>query len=161
MQSEFGSGGTWHRDGFFPEIKSILYLTDVDLDNGPFEYIAQSHVWSPRYAEDNKIYRFGFRQHRLATGGEAMLRREPHRHVRFTARAGTLVIFDTTGIHRGAPLKQGTRYALTNYYVDSSLVNDALYRLYGPIVVSRDSYIDPSGAERRFAGSSFNRTASV
>ncbi|MFM7725065.1 MAG: hypothetical protein ACKO7B_00045, partial [Flavobacteriales bacterium] len=36
-----------------------------------------------------------------------------------TGMKGTLVLFDTNGVHRGSPLKEGgVRYALTNYYVD-------------------------------------------
>jgi hypothetical protein len=36
--------------------------------------------------------------------------------VRFKGRPGDLIIFDGRGIHRGAPLVSGKRYALTNYY---------------------------------------------
>jgi hypothetical protein len=35
----------------------------------------------------------------------------------FFAPAGSLILVDTRGIHRGRPLyKNGERYALTNYY---------------------------------------------
>ena len=32
-----------------------------------------------------------------------------------TAKAGTLLVADTRGIHRGQPIEQGERYALTVY----------------------------------------------
>ena len=40
----------------------------------------------------------------------------PHEASRFLGKAGTLLLVNTTGIHRGRPLKAGSRYALTNYY---------------------------------------------
>ena len=33
-----------------------------------------------------------------------------------TGKAGTLILFDASLIHRGRPLEEGCRYALTNYY---------------------------------------------
>jgi predicted 2-oxoglutarate/Fe(II)-dependent dioxygenase YbiX len=36
-----------------------------------------------------------------------------------TAKAGTLVLFDTNCIHRGKPIQSGFRYAITNYYQDA------------------------------------------
>ena len=32
-----------------------------------------------------------------------------------TGKAGTLILVDTRGIHRGKPIEEGERYALTNY----------------------------------------------
>ena len=37
-----GSGEGWHRDGFFRQFKSMIYLSNVDEDNGPFELILNS-----------------------------------------------------------------------------------------------------------------------
>ena len=34
----------------------------------------------------------------------------------FNYKAGTLILVDTSCLHRGSPLKAGHRYALTNYY---------------------------------------------
>jgi hypothetical protein len=35
-----GSGQGWHRDSVSPyQFKSIIYLTDVSMENGPFEYL--------------------------------------------------------------------------------------------------------------------------
>ena len=31
-------------------------------------------------------------------------------------KAGTLILVDTSMIHRGKPLNHGSRYAITNYY---------------------------------------------
>ena len=37
----------------------------------------------------------------------------------FCKKRGTAIIFDGTGIHRGKPINQGKRYAITNYYRQS------------------------------------------
>ena len=33
-----------------------------------------------------------------------------------TAKAGTLILVDTSYLHRGKPLENNSRYALTNYF---------------------------------------------
>jgi hypothetical protein len=112
-----GSGDGWHRDAHGYQYKSILYLSDVDDDNGPFEYLVGSHRrWraavetafgglppapNTRYAAeliDRVVKRFG-----LETRS-------------FIGEAGTLLLVNTSGIHRGRPLRSGSRYALTNYF---------------------------------------------
>ena len=52
----------------------------------------------------------------------------------FTAKAGTLILFDSSTIHRGAPITAGTRYALTNYYYPPSHITDDTYRAFAPFV---------------------------
>lgn len=40
-----GSGGGWHRDtATMRQFKSILYLSDVEEENGPFEYLPGTHT---------------------------------------------------------------------------------------------------------------------
>ena len=36
--------------------------------------------------------------------------------ITLTGKAGTLILFDGSLIHRGKPILDGKRYALTNYY---------------------------------------------
>ena len=38
-----GSGDGWHRDGHGFQFKTILYLSDVGEENGPFEFLPASH----------------------------------------------------------------------------------------------------------------------
>ena len=45
---EYGSGGPWHRDSFFRQFKSIIYLNDVNEQNGPFQLISKSHKDFPK-----------------------------------------------------------------------------------------------------------------
>ena len=88
----------WHLD--FDDkhlLKAFLYLVDVDADTGPFEYVPGSQPggrhstawpWTPfgtdRVSEDD------------------LARRLPNAEVKtFTAPRGTLILCNTSGLHRG------------------------------------------------------------
>jgi hypothetical protein len=126
-----GSGDGWHRDGHGYQFKSIIYLSDVTDENGPFEFLPGSHKrWralvdtalgelppapGTRYDPalvDRMVSRFGFkRQH-------------------YTGTAGTLL----SGIHRGRPLHSGRRYALTNYYYHPFQVSEGRIEQFAPMM---------------------------
>ncbi len=108
-----GSGHGWHRDSCVPyQFKAILYLSDVTPLNGPFQYIRES-------GNANEIIRFcdshnvDLDENRLDKYSECF---ESQKLVEFLGSAGTLILVNTRGIHRGKPLINGSRYALTNYY---------------------------------------------
>ena len=42
-KNNLGSGGGWHKDAYYPQFKSILYLNDVDNKNGPFQLYDKSN----------------------------------------------------------------------------------------------------------------------
>ncbi len=131
-EQKLGSGGDWHRDVFMPEIKTILYLSDVGEDNGPFQILAGSHVRS-RIIEDMKLADLRFLQNRVDNQANLLIEHDPSRFKSLTGKAGTLLLFDASAIHRGAPLRSGVRYALTNYIGDKSLITPQLYEKYAPI----------------------------
>lgn len=113
-----GSGGGWHRDSVHQrQFKAIIYLSDVSEGEGPYQYVANTH----RPAELVRLVREGlvkFNQNRLTDADvQRILQAHPghYRLYNVTGPAGTLVITDTRGIHRGQPLQFGSRYALTNY----------------------------------------------
>ena len=58
----------------------------------------------------------------------------PDRLKSLTGKAGTLVLVDTSIIHRGIPLKKGVRYALTNYFFERSQINSNLIEHFSPLV---------------------------
>ncbi|NJC26157.1 phytanoyl-CoA dioxygenase family protein [Neolewinella antarctica] len=113
-----GSGGGWHRDAVHEQqFKAIMYLSDVGEKNGGFEYLENTHRKSSVYKTiaENDI---GHSQDRfspeemddiLAKHGHLY----PRRHI--TGPAGTLILADTSGIHRGSPINEGRRYAITQY----------------------------------------------
>ena len=130
-----GSGDGWHRDGHGYQFKSIIYLSDVTGENGPFEFLPGSHKrWralvdtaigelppapGTRYDPelvDRMVNRFGLkRQH-------------------YTGKAGTLLLVNTSGIHRGRPLHAGSRYALTNYYYHPFQVSEGRIEQFAPMM---------------------------
>lgn len=117
VKENLGSGGGWHRDSIYGvQLKSFLYLTDVSEKNGPFEYLSHTHSQSAKLAAIKKC---GVKadQNRLNPEiVENLLKEDDYNLVTFAAKKGTLFIVDTTGIHRGRPIEEDFRYALTNYW---------------------------------------------
>ena len=112
-----GSGDGWHRDtAHSKQIKSILYLSDVNPTSGPFQYIKDSHR-SYNVIRDMHTGQFDLNQSRF-TDDEItkLLEKNKERLETFTAKAGTLILVNTRGLHRGMPIENSSRYALTNYF---------------------------------------------
>lgn len=117
-EGNLGSGQGWHRDSaHYSQTKSIIYLSNVSEENGPFEYILGSHKpWSFMRGWTEKYFRYD--QFRYSEAEiEQYKKRFPQQECkRFPAAEGTLILADTRGLHRGHPIRQGTRYAATNYF---------------------------------------------
>lgn len=102
-----GSGGGWHRDTFLKkQLKFILYLSDVTIENGPFTYINGSHKIQNKIIDLIKSPRINPRRYSSY---------QSNKEIVLTGQAGTLIIADTSGIHRGKPICNGSRHALTLY----------------------------------------------
>jgi len=85
-----------HFDDWRIRFKAWLLLDDIDEGRAPMVYYKGSHVRRPwRVNHDFEYYRDGL------TG---------------TGRAGTLILADTRGVHRGSPVRTGPRYLLANYF---------------------------------------------
>jgi hypothetical protein len=113
-----GSGGGWHRDSpHSSQFKAILYVSNVTDQNGPFQYIKETHkesssiqLWWNHLCNPNQ-YRFTSDEiDNMITSTVQIPKYES-----FIAPAGTLILVDTKGIHRGQPIQFGARYALTQY----------------------------------------------
>jgi hypothetical protein len=131
-----GSGEGWHRDSFVVQFKAIVYLCDVEADTGPFELIADSEKLA-QLASDIVRGRLGLLQNRVADAQvQRLLAAEPERLRTFTAKAGTLLLANTSAIHRGKPIEDGTRYALTNYYVQTRQAGPAMDAHFAPVLRS-------------------------
>ena len=107
----------WHRD---PEdqhvVKVFLYFSDVDEDAGPFEYIPRSaegfeygHLWPWGDGE------------RYPPAGELEAAIPASERVPATGPAGTLVICDTSGFHRGGYARTKPRVLSTHTYVNKKI----------------------------------------
>lgn len=123
-KKNIGSGGGWHKDSFSKQFKSILYLNDVNKTNGAFQIIKNSnndlfmlkliHKLGKKFPvtrfSNNEINKF--------------VKNKNKQVVNLTGKAGTLILVDTSIIHRGSPLLNGKRFAITNYFYPKNKLKD-------------------------------------
>lgn len=130
-----GSGEGWHRDSHRPQFKSILYLTDVTEQDGPFQLVPGSHR-TVALLLDTTSERLPPRTTRLTEAQvESIVRRRyPHGIATITGAAGTLILVNTSAIHRGKPIERGERYALTNYYYAGAPLPERMARHFAPLL---------------------------
>jgi hypothetical protein len=134
------SGGGWHRDSFLSQFKAMLYLTDVNSENGPFQLLPGSHKLRNVM---RAIHKGGLRhwQDRLCdkevekVEGTLGIKRKT-----FTGKAGTLILFNSTCIHRGKPIETGERSALTNYYFPIGRNISDLRKQFKPMLTVEDIF---------------------
>jgi hypothetical protein len=113
-----------HADTWKFRFKAMLYLTDVTPETSPFRFLAGSHVgtnWPVRrFAYDYLGQAFhghpGVERLRLA---EAQRRYEDPRFRKMicTGPAGTVILFDTRGLHSATTLQSGSRMILNRTFV--------------------------------------------
>jgi hypothetical protein len=106
----------WHRD---PEdmrtVKAFIYLADVDENRGPFSYIPGSQPFGalsgavPSSVHDGRI-----------TDEEMAAAIPPEKWLACTGTAGTMVLADTIGYHRGGKPKQGERILISFSYTSGT-----------------------------------------
>lgn len=128
--NNLGSGGGWHRDSAQKkQIKSILYLCDVEQQGGPFQYLEKSHLPHNVFA-DTFIFGCLPNQRRFSDDEiEKIKETKKYKLATLTAKAGTLILADTRGLHRGMPIQKGSRYALTNYFWGGSNIPEHIKKL--------------------------------
>ena len=102
----------YHVDAFQREFKSFLYLDDVDEGNGPFTYVRGSH----------RSHLTRLRKQLAGNGDQAPtsffdadLGSLKENEVLITGAAGTLILADVRGFHRGSPQVDRSRSVLVNY----------------------------------------------
>ena len=129
-QANSSSGEGWHRDAFYSQFKAMVYLTDVEETNGPFEILKGSHRLG-NILKDMKIAKLDFHQYRLEnTHIEALINSRRYTLNPLTGPAGTLIYFDSSAIHRGRPLEQGKRVSLTTYFYEKSRIGPDLFKQF-------------------------------
>lgn len=117
-----GSGGGWHRDSINrKQLKYIVYLNDVTSQNGCFQYLESTHKLSTKYKFNYKLNKNCSNTRFTDDEVDFLLKQFNLNLINFEAKKGTLIVIDTSGIHRGRPMERGVRYALTNYIFDSKL----------------------------------------
>jgi len=105
------SGGGWHKDALKRGFKSMMYLEDVDERNGPFSMLLDYNEsrLQPQHRLDGRQTRFND----STIAREVALGARVHE---LYAPRGSVVVFETSSVHRGQPCKSGTRSSLTTYY---------------------------------------------
>lgn len=109
-----------HFDDWRMRFKFFLYLTDVGPENAPFTYYTNTHkdeAWKHKknfeYERDGEFGAYGHFH------PQEMIALKAKRHVEeivCTGKAGTLIIADFRGLHRGSMLKSGRRILLNSTY---------------------------------------------
>jgi ectoine hydroxylase-related dioxygenase (phytanoyl-CoA dioxygenase family) len=104
------SGGGWHVDNHNPQFKALLYLTDVNKNNGPFAIISP-----PLTSKDYSAISLD-KNTRFPDKIE-----EDHKNniQHLTGNMGDVIVVNTQNIHRGTIIKEGERISITNYYYDN------------------------------------------
>jgi len=115
---KLGSGGDWHRDSSTRQLKAIIYLSDVTEQHGPFQLIERSNdAHFKQYKQDMKQMGCHLADNRLTEAQlDRLLQSDASRLKSFCAPSGTVILADTSAIHRGKPIASGTRHAAFNYY---------------------------------------------
>tara|TARA_B100000989_G_scaffold261974_1_gene213246 strand:+ start:6959 stop:7768 length:810 start_codon:yes stop_codon:yes gene_type:complete len=115
-KNNYGSGGGWHRDSINPSFKSMLYLTDVYAGDGNLQIIENSNKFKSiiklNGELNKKLLNTRFSNDEINFLIEKFNLKIDDIH----GKAGTLILFDGSYIHRGSPIVNNTRYALTNYF---------------------------------------------
>ena len=115
---------SFHIDTFETStFKAMLYLSDVRVEDGPNSYVISTHndaelrrkkefEWGPKKSENIeylKPHPTNFLKEELGS----MI----NNWVKFIGGKGSLILFDTWGVHCGlSPYKDGDRHVLVNYY---------------------------------------------
>ena len=131
------SGGGWHRDAYHSQIKGMIYLTDVTVNNGPFEYVKGSHKLSS-IIRQHRNENIELLQDRFSDADALTIIQKDSNH-KVVGRRGTLVLFNSTGLHRGAPISDGLRLSLTSYIYPTRLRKSSMISNFEPVAGFRSS----------------------
>tara|TARA_B100000579_G_scaffold437771_1_gene468908 strand:- start:11410 stop:12135 length:726 start_codon:yes stop_codon:yes gene_type:complete len=110
-----GSGGSWHRDSLKKQFKAFLFISDVDDKSGPFQFFPKSNYYLNKFIA---CLSRGRRWNNLDYANENELTRakiDISNQFSVTCQEGTLLVADTSTIHRGKPGLEKDRYSVTYY----------------------------------------------
>ena len=116
-----GSGGSWHRDSIKKQYKAFLFISDIDSKSGPFQFFPKSNYFlnklGPAYQEATDGISW------IIAPEDDLIRAKVDISNIFSVicKQGTLLIADTSTIHRGKPELEKDRYSLTYYSFKNEL----------------------------------------
>jgi hypothetical protein len=108
------SGAGWHRDNHNCQFKTIMYLSNVKSENGPFTWITNSSKNHIGYPEPRtQSYNTRFHDKTI----EKLLNENKNcEKIEVCGSAGDIILANTTYIHRGKIIENGERKAITQYF---------------------------------------------
>ena len=96
----------WHHDALFDYYKILVYLTPVNEEDGPFEYIPKSNQ------KEWKFYSF-----KRSRFNEKYLENE--KKIKFIGQPGDVIILNANGIHRACnPSSNRKRIVASKAFID-------------------------------------------
>jgi hypothetical protein len=104
----------YHVDTFLRQFKSMMYLDDVDVGNGPFSYIPGSHRKRDFFIKKQIK---GNNKYKNTVFDDKEVSSFVNEEKQICAPAGSLLMMDVGAIHRGAPQSERSRSVLMNYIV--------------------------------------------
>ena len=135
----------WHRD---PDdkrlVKTFMYLRDVDETTGPFTYVPGSQNGGPH----DEVFPQTTHESHYPPDGAVDGYFSPSQVKVCTGKAGTIVLCDTSGLHKGGHPTRSPRLLFTCSYTSNAakVRNDILYSISNPRILSE--HLSPAG---RFA----------
>jgi hypothetical protein len=125
LEHRFGVGKSaqadlYHFDNWRPIVKAFLYLDEVGPEQAPFVYVPGTHrpaAWRRRHERDFDTYGpTGPNGHLFPQEMRALNAEHGWQDVVCTGGAGTLILADLRGLHRGTPLQDGRRILLNQTF---------------------------------------------
>jgi len=116
-------GDYWHIDSVGDQVKAMILMSDVDMDNAPVRYKVGTHRLDH---EDLRHMKFAFfkygRGHNYAD--PKTFRETPGEIVYGTGKVGDCLFFDTLGLHSGTRCAKGRRMVIVVTYIVDTLRNN-------------------------------------
>lgn len=108
------SGAGWHRDNHNCQFKALMYLSDVTNENGNFQFLTNSNTKQIGYPKPRTpSYNTRFNDETI----DLIIKNNSNIILHdIVGNKGTVVLVDTTYIHRGNIIKSGERKAMTQYF---------------------------------------------
>ena len=92
-------------------LKVFIYLCDVDIENGPYSYIKESH--KKKFMKNYKLQKNKIRNN-IRYDNASVINQLKNNEKIFKGKSGSVIFSDTTGLHRGyTPNKNNFRLLLS------------------------------------------------
>ena len=116
----------WHLDRITDQLKVMILLTDVDMDQGPLRYKMNTHR-APA-GMDEMYYRVFQKGVSEGNPSESQVASMPGEIMYGTGKAGDCFVFDTVGIHSGTICNAGFRQAYVSTFYGQTRKTNMLLR---------------------------------